>query len=1036
MMRIIRIFVASSIVSFCSERKRMGALFCEWNNRLVNKSIFLDVKFCEELDNAVPEKRKQDEYNSYIENSDLFVMLTDSECGNYTMEEFEVALHSKNKPRILVFCREYTTELSDYVERIKNTIGNQGEFVFYSNYKTEVEQYLLSYFQNYIKKSDINTVPDKKVTKILFFLGASELQYEDERNEILRFILSLNEKMLKRGIYIQAEPDVVNNSTNWTVQIEKHKILIDESETAFFLFFSEIDTLLEKDFNYAVESFKKKKYPKIFTYFFNQVFTESEQIVNLKRYIDCEMNHYYSEFSNVDSIKLSILIQLADKHIPGFSISVDDGRISDEIQRQDLLDVSSLNIFSKNDTLINLRKKLDNLSHEYENVAKEFSNDYERRDLIVKLSEIDDAMNIVSEKIHKEENETLKMLFEMHRSVANGEMKQIVKKAYSYLEAGKIVEASKILNKQTVDAIYSEYLNAQITNLSQEIRDAIQMYKYSIHIQKMLEESEDTIHTIISCYEEIMKYVDASVDVDIDVVLDYVEYLDNQSSKSSERIIRKVEYLANNPERQIKPITWARLYAVSGMYYLKQYDCSMAEKYLKRYLDIIENLYNTDKQAFAFEYAKACLKYSRIGTSNKANYIERGLEILIEACKDNTESAEQQLELARYYYERGCLYQNCDWKREIESFTRAKELLKKNNVSDQLLADVYNNLAEIIRENDVKRVYGTNVSYYHDLAISILEKGYRITPEKYAEALGDVYNNKAVYFIYYGKNYSQSLENLKKCENVYLYLYKKNPIRGGLGLAECYIQMANTYESLENNEKAIAYSEKGISLLETLTEVNRERYAIPLARAYSETGQMYLLFSEKQKITEIRTAVAYLCKCLDTLEDTRNEFIQQKQAHAVMDMLIGIFQCIKDNKEVPEDLYILVDRIFKFSYKYIWPDMKKQTVFVKLMFEMGYSLAERYPKDSESAKEFYYPAMMDICEQRLADKTLDLESRMFTNIIMAANVGMIGEVEKGQEYLDQALFTSLKMAQKDKGAFKAVLGRKKKRSATKKRKKK
>lgn len=224
--------------------------------------------------------------------------------------------------------------------------------------------------------------------------------------------------------------------------------------------------------------------------------------------------------------------------------------------------------------------------------------------------------------------------------------------------------------------------------------------------------------------------------------------------------------------------------------------------------------------------------------------------------------------------------------------------------------------------------------------------------------------------------------------------------------------------------------------METLTEVNRERYAIPLARAYSETGQMYLLFSEKGKITEIRTAVAYLCKCLDTLEDTRNEFIQQKQAHAVMDMLIGIFQCIKDNKEVPEDLYILVDRIFKFLYKYIWPDVKKQTVFVKLMFEMGYSLAERYPKDSESAKEFYYPAMMDICEQRLADKTLDLESRMFTNIIMAANVGMIGEVEKGQEYLDQALFTSLKMAQKDKGAFKAVLGRKKKRSATKKRKKK
>lgn len=84
------------------------------------------------------------------------------------------------------------------------------------------------------------------MTKILFFLGASELQYEDERNEILRFILSLNEKMLKMGIYIQAEPDIVNNSTNWTVQIEKHKILIDESETAFFCFFLKLIHCLKK----------------------------------------------------------------------------------------------------------------------------------------------------------------------------------------------------------------------------------------------------------------------------------------------------------------------------------------------------------------------------------------------------------------------------------------------------------------------------------------------------------------------------------------------------------------------------------------------------------------------------------------------------------------------------------------------------------------------------------------------------------------------------------------------------------------------
>lgn len=657
--------------------------------------------------------------------------------------------------------------------------------------------------------------------------------------------------------------------------------------------------------------------------------------------------------------------------------------------------------------------------------------------MIVKLSDLDEAINVVSEKIHKEENAALTMLIEMHRSIAKGETKQLVKKAYRHLEAGRIKEASEILNKKVVDEIYSEYLNSQITHLQEEITDAIQMYKHTIHIQKMLEESEDTINTIVSCYEEIMKYLDSFNSADINVVLDYAEYLDELGMKEAERIFQKAEYFANNPERTITSETWARLYALAGMYYLKQYDSSNAEKYLKCFLDTMEKLYYSDKSRYVFEYAKSCLKYCKIGTSEKTRYIEQGLSALLEYGKDNTETIEYRCELARYYYERGSFYADYDSKKEIESYMHAKELLEKCDVSDQLLADVYNNLAEAIKGNDTERISGSLVSHYYDLAIRILEKGYSTTPEKYAEALGDLFNNKAVYYTYYDDNYYQAVQMLKECEKVYLYLYRKNPVRGGLGLAECYIQMANEYESLGNSKRAISYSEKGISLLEELTAVNRERYAMKLAWAYSETGQMYLLLNEKKKIAGVTIAIDCMCKCLDTLENTGSDFIQHRQAGFVLEMLTAISLILKDNKETMKDVHSILDRIFRFLYKYVWPDMKTLSDFVNTMFEMGYKIIDYYgPIDYETTKEFYYPVMREICEQRLADETLASDARMFTNFYMAMLVGMMGDVEKGQDYLDQSLFTFLESdGNKNQNNPKPISTRKTKRSATKKRKK-
>ena len=438
------------------------------------------------------------------------------------------------------------------------------------------------------------------------------------------------------------------------------------------------------------------------------------------------------------------------------------------------------------------------------------------------------------------------------------------------------------------------------------------------------------------------------------------------------------------------------------------------------------------------EYATASLKYCQISTKEKSRYMERGLSALLKICDEKVESTEYDLALAKYYYERGNFYQNYDSEKELESYTKAKLILEKNDISDQLLADVYNNLAETIKASDTNLVSGPVVSRYHDLAIRILKKGYLTAPDKYAEALGDLYNNKATFYTYYNENYYQAVQTLKECEKVYLYLYNKNPVRGGLGLAECYIQMADAYEALGNSKSAIVYSEKGISLLEGLTEINRERYAIKLAWAYNKAGQMYLLLNEKKKLSGMTTAIEYWCKCLDTLEDTENEFIQYRQVYFAVEMLSTILLVFKDNQEATEDVYIVLNRIYRFAFKYVWPDLKTQSGFVNVMFELGCKLVEYYDlKNHEETKNFYYPAMREICEQRLADEMLASDARIYTNYYMAMLVGLMGDVEKGQEYLEQSIYTFLESdGEKGQTHSKLVSNKKiRKKSATKKRKK-
>ena len=139
-MKIIKVFLASSIVEFKYERMELGNFVRLLNERCAERGIYVKLRLCEDMSKAISDKRKQEEYNQEIRASRLFYALFGREAGKYTLEEFEVALaqfKASGTPKIFTFFRQLpesksaAASVTAFMERLDKEPG-----CFYSFFDT------------------------------------------------------------------------------------------------------------------------------------------------------------------------------------------------------------------------------------------------------------------------------------------------------------------------------------------------------------------------------------------------------------------------------------------------------------------------------------------------------------------------------------------------------------------------------------------------------------------------------------------------------------------------------------------------------------------------------------------------------------------------------------------------------------------------------------------------------------------------------------------------------------------------------------
>ena len=131
-MKTIKIFLASS-EELDYDRMAFGNLVRRLDDMYEKRGIRIKLFEWEDYDSAFNDRSKQDEYNDYVRNSDIFLALFHKKAGKFTLEEFNVASEEFKEhasPKVYTYCKDLqpdeveSTELAEFKKRLFEEMGH------------------------------------------------------------------------------------------------------------------------------------------------------------------------------------------------------------------------------------------------------------------------------------------------------------------------------------------------------------------------------------------------------------------------------------------------------------------------------------------------------------------------------------------------------------------------------------------------------------------------------------------------------------------------------------------------------------------------------------------------------------------------------------------------------------------------------------------------------------------------------------------------------------------------------------------------
>lgn len=682
-----------------------------------------------------------------------------------------------------------------------------------------------------------------KIIKII--ISSSIEDIERDVLEVKAFFNTLNNTYIDSDIFFSVE----------TAEPDSDESLLDgigECELAFLIFYKKIGETLRHTFENAIEKYKDNEKPFIVPYF---KFTDnaediSEDIKKFQDHLGNDLKHYYKSYSNIDTLKLYMIMQIKQMQLDSLPFEINDKMI--KFAGKDFVPIDSIPAFANSKHLKELKEKLAEADNKLKKVKKEYFDDPENEELEEEYAGIISERKKLRKEIEEHENTLFENIKNIIKETTKGGLSQRQIEAYKLMEFGDYETALKILDH---DAIMSDLkrntsmADAFIENIQINANELAQR----IEALKGTGITPDTSEKILEAYDELRGLIGKYGDLDKDPLYEYARFLHSQNDH--EKAIEIAEEYLFYIKRSDNDAKLAAVYNILGNLYSDTQKYKEAEEaYLKskeKYIKLFSQ--NHDP----FDPGLAGL-YNNLGNLYKdTQRYKEAEEAHLEALKIRERLAEKdphafESDLAGSYNNLGLLYEHTQRYKEaekvhLEALKIRERLAEKDpDAFEPNLAVSYNSLGALYCE--IKKFKEAEEAYLK--SNKIYEKLYKNNPNAFEPDLAVSYNNLGTL---YGKikKFKEEEEAHLKALKIRESLVQKNPDAFEPDLTSSYHNLGGLYFNIKKyNESEKAYL-KALEINKRLVQKNPDAFEPDLAMLYYNLGILYM---NTQKFNEAEEA--------------------------------------------------------------------------------------------------------------------------------------------------------------------------------------
>lgn len=719
--------------------------------------------------------------------------------------------------------------------------------------------------------------------KVKIFIGSSIEELREDRIAIGNFFRQLNDLYLDSGLYFQLvmceDYDDAISAEGKQSQYDKE---ILDSALSVFIFYRKVGEYTRHEFAVAYRQFKAELRPKILTVFkCSDVEGKIEDgAKGFAEELDGELKHYYKTYSNIDSLKLWLIMQIKTMGLDQSKVEFVGGRVV--INGETVANYEKAPAFSGHESLTAQKAKLKELSKEYLRLKTAYLEDPENIDLYVAYSSVAKSKTEAEKSVAEAENEIISQLENIYAATEKGELSPRQTLGYRLIEAGKYAEALAVLDRAEIcldiEKHEREYALgvAMAEAAKRKLETSVNELLQRIEALKLQGITTKTAEEILALYAKACELCQ-KYEFQPKVFLKRAKFLlrQNRDQEAYEFLVSVESCFEKGVSFQEKAEFFDSYAATLGRLGKKDLKLQYTQKALK----IAEGLYSieeTEENAVLYGSVLYAMSFfeNELGEKSSSEYIGRAMEVYRKLHAQNpkkyarhlsncyirtgslTKDKDRQMDLyiKGYGVLEARLYQTDASDDEKETGAMlcrrcAKYLSRKSfeqgSVARKLMHNAYSWMKELAEKNPA--------AYY---------PWYALTLSDYASLLG---------------KYSQELfaETIQiKAIKAYKTLYAENPRKYLQSLGFAFEEAGDYYHKI-GDDRAASYYRFAANSYQELAEMTGQTTE-KRAWGYYSAGAMYALYLNEKELSKelLEKALALYQKLVE--DQKTDEMIQKR----------------------------------------------------------------------------------------------------------------------------------------------------------------